>query len=138
MQWWTNEYIIEKQSKLTGIGIGNIKQRTKNILSLQNNQTDIAVGDVFVEEANNPFKESNEDVVEPSQSPSNDEDLVKDIKRAKAESGWQRNRTETEKLSCWSNKQTRNSTRNSRRGTQPLQHQSATICDCVRDIWKDG
>ena len=40
---------------------------------------------MFVEEANNCYEESNEDEVEPSQTPSEFEDLVKEIKRARAE-----------------------------------------------------
>ena len=41
---------------------------------------------MFVEEANNPYKETNEDEVEPSQNPSEIEDPVKEIKRTRAES----------------------------------------------------
>ena len=51
---------IEKQNKLTEIGIDNIKQRIESELNVQNNQTDSVVDDVFVKEANNPYKETNE------------------------------------------------------------------------------
>ena len=51
----------------------------------QNNQTDSVVDDVFVEEANICYEESNEDEVEPSQNASEIDDLVKEIKRARAE-----------------------------------------------------
>ena len=51
----------------------------------QNNQTDSVVDDVLVEEANNCYEKSNEHEVEPSQTPSEFEDLVKKIKRARAE-----------------------------------------------------
>ena len=51
---------IEKQNKLTEIGIDNIKQRIESELNVQNNQTDSVVDDVFVNEANNPYKETNE------------------------------------------------------------------------------
>ena len=40
---------------------------------------------MFVEEANNCYEEPNEDEVEPSQNPSEIEDLAKEIKRARAE-----------------------------------------------------
>ena len=39
---------IEKQNKLTEIGIDNIKQRIESELNVQNNQTDSVVDDVFV------------------------------------------------------------------------------------------
>ena len=55
---------IEKQNKLTGIEIYNIKQRVESELNVQNSQTDTEVDDVFVEEANNPIEETNEDEVE--------------------------------------------------------------------------
>ena len=51
----------------------------------QNNQTDSVVDDVFVEEANNCCEESNKDEIESSQNPSEIEDLVKEIKKARAE-----------------------------------------------------
>ena len=51
----------------------------------QNNQTDSVVDDVFVEDANNCYEDSNEDEVKPSQNPSEIEDLVKEIKKARAE-----------------------------------------------------
>ena len=77
---------IEKQNKLTGIEIDNIKQRVESELNVQNSQTDTEVDDVFVEEANNPIEETNEDEVEPStQNPSVIEDLAKEIRRARAE-----------------------------------------------------
>ena len=47
---------IEKQNKLTGIELDNIKQRIENELNVQNNQTDCVVGVVCLEEANNPQK----------------------------------------------------------------------------------
>ena len=40
---------------------------------------------MFVEETNNPYEEANEDEVEPSQNPSEIEDLIKEVKRARAE-----------------------------------------------------
>ena len=64
---------IEKQNKLTEIGIDNIKQRIESELNVQK-QTDSVVDDVFVEEANNPYKETNEI-----------EDPVKEIKRTRTE-----------------------------------------------------
>ena len=76
---------IEKQNKLTEIEIDNIKQRTESELNVQNNQTDSEVDDVFVEEADNPYRETNEDEVEASQNPSEIENLVKEIKRTRAE-----------------------------------------------------
>ena len=76
---------IEKQNKLTEIGIDNIKQWTESEFNVQNNQTDSVVDDVFVEEANNPYKETNDVEVEPSQNPSEIEDPVKEIKRIRAE-----------------------------------------------------
>ena len=78
---------IEKQHKLTEIelDIYNIKQQVKNELNEQNKQEDSVVDDVFVEEANNCCEEPNEDEIEPSQNPSEIEDLVKEIKRARAE-----------------------------------------------------
>ena len=43
---------IEKQNKLTGIEIDEIKQRVESELNVQNSQTDTEVDDVVVEEAN--------------------------------------------------------------------------------------
>ena len=63
----------------------NIKQWIENELNEQNNQTDSEVDDVFVEEANNCYEESNDDEVEPSQNASEIDDLVKEIKRTRAE-----------------------------------------------------
>ena len=84
---------IEKQNKLTGIELDNIKQRVENELNVQNNQTD-NVADVSVEEANNLDEESNEEEVEPSQNPSEIKDLVNEIKTGLElngkTSGWQR------------------------------------------------
>ena len=54
-------------------------------MNVQSDQTDCVVGDVFVEETNNPYEETNEDEVEPSQNPSEIEDLIKEVKRARAE-----------------------------------------------------
>ena len=51
---------IEKQNKLTEIEIDNIKQRIESERNVQNNQTDSVADDVFVEEANNPYRETNE------------------------------------------------------------------------------
>ena len=76
---------MKKQHKLTEIELDNIKQQIKNELNEQNNQTDSVVDDVFVEEANNCCEESNEDETEPSKNPSEIEDLVKEIKRARTE-----------------------------------------------------
>ena len=76
---------IEKQNKLTGIELDNIKQRVENELNVQNNQTDNVADDVSVEEANNLHEEPNEEEVEPSQTPSEIKDLVNEIKRARAE-----------------------------------------------------
>ena len=77
---------IEKQNdKLTGIELDNIKQRVKNELNVQNNQTDNVADDVSVEEANNLHEEPNEEEVDPSQNPSEIKDLVNEIKRARAE-----------------------------------------------------
>ena len=68
---------IEKQNKLTGIELDNIKQRVENEFNVQNNQTDSV--------ANNLHEEPNEEEVEPSQNPSEIKDLVNEIKRARAE-----------------------------------------------------
>ena len=76
---------IEKQNKLTGIELDNIKQRVENELNVQNNQTDNVADDVSVEEATNLDEEPNEEEVEPSQNPSEIKDLVSEIKRARAE-----------------------------------------------------
>ena len=76
---------IEKQNKLTGIELDNIKKRVENELNVQNNQTDSVVDDVSVEEANNLYEEPNEEEVEPSQNPPEIKDLVNEIKRARAE-----------------------------------------------------
>ena len=54
-------------------------------MNKQNKQAYSVVDDVFVEEANNCCEESNEDEIEPSQNPSEIEDLVKEIKRTRAE-----------------------------------------------------
>ena len=51
----------------------------------QNNQTDSVADDVFLEETNNCCEESNEDEIESSQNPSKIEELVKEIKKARAE-----------------------------------------------------
>ena len=75
---------IERQNKLSGIEIDNIKQRVESEFNVQNSQTDSEADDVFVEEANNATEETNEDEVEPSQSPSVIEDLAKEIRRARA------------------------------------------------------
>lgn len=76
---------IEKQNKLTGIELDNIKKRIENELNVQNNQTDSVADDVSVEEANNLYEETNEEEVEPSRNPSEIKDLVNEIKRARAE-----------------------------------------------------
>ena len=73
------------QNKLTQTELDNIKQPIEIELNVQNNQTDNVAEDVVVE-ANNPKEETfNEDEVEPSQNPSEIEDLVKEIKRVRAE-----------------------------------------------------
>ena len=76
---------IEKQNKLTGIEIDEIKQRVESELNVQNSQTDTEVDDVAVEEANNAIEETKVDEVEPSENPSVIEDLAKEIRRARAE-----------------------------------------------------
>ena len=76
---------IEKQKKLTGIEIDEIKQRVEGELNVQNSQTDTEVDDVVVEEANNAIEETKVDEVEPLQNPSVIEDLAKEIRRARAE-----------------------------------------------------
>ena len=76
---------IEKQHKLTGIEIDEIKQRVESKLNVQNSQTDTEVDDVAVEEAYNAIEETKVDDVEPSQNPSVIEDLAKEIRRARAE-----------------------------------------------------
>ena len=61
---------IEKQNKLTGIEIDEIKQRIESEFNVQNSQTDTEVDDVAVEKANNAIEETNVDEVDPSQNPS--------------------------------------------------------------------
>ena len=56
---------IEKQNKLTGIEIDEIKQRVESELNVQNSQTDTEVDDMVVEEANNAIEETKVDEVEP-------------------------------------------------------------------------
>ena len=69
---------IEKQNKLTGIEIDEIKERVGSELNVQNSQTDTEADDVAVEE-------TKVDEVELSQNPSVIEDLAKEIRRARAE-----------------------------------------------------
>ena len=75
---------IEKQNKLTGIEIDEIKQRVESELNVQNRQTDTEVDDVAIEEVNNAIQETKVDEVDPSQNPSVIEDLAKEIRRARA------------------------------------------------------
>ena len=70
---------IEKQNKLTGIEIDEIKHRVESELNVQNIQTDTEVDDVAVEEANNAIEETKVGEVDPSQNPSVIEDLAKEI-----------------------------------------------------------
>jgi len=76
---------IEKQNKLRGIEIDEIKQRVESELNVQNSQTDTEVDDMAVEEANNAIEETKVDEVDPSQNPSVIEDLAKEIRWARAE-----------------------------------------------------
>ena len=69
---------IEKQNKLTGIEIDEIKERVGSELNVQNSETDTEADDVAVEE-------KKIDEVEPSQNPSVIEDLAKEFRRARAE-----------------------------------------------------
>ena len=76
---------IEKQSKLTGIELDNIKQLVENELVVQNNQSSSAADGVAVEETNSRHEEPIEEEVEPSQNSSEINDLVNEIKKARAE-----------------------------------------------------
>ena len=49
--------LIEKQNKLTGIEIDEIKQRVASELNVQNSQTDTEVDNVALEEANSAIEE---------------------------------------------------------------------------------
>ena len=77
---------IEKRNKLTGIEVDNIKQRVENEFNVQNNQTSsVADACVVLEETNSRHGEPIEEEVEPSQNSSEINDLVNEIKKARAE-----------------------------------------------------
>ncbi|XP_068713133.1 M protein, serotype 5-like [Montipora capricornis] len=70
---------------MLGIELDNIKQRVENELNVQNNQTSCVADGVVVKETNNRHGEPFEEEVEPSQNSSEINDLVNEIKKARAE-----------------------------------------------------
>ena len=76
---------IERQNKLTEIEIDDIKRRIGNEVNIQNSQTERLVADVLVEETNSPYKERNQGQVELLQNQPEIEELIREIKKARAE-----------------------------------------------------
>ena len=72
---------IERQNKLTEIGIDDIKRRIGNEVNIQNSQTERVVADVLLEETNSHYEERNQDQAELLQNQPEIEELVREIKK---------------------------------------------------------
>lgn len=81
---------IEKQSKLSEIEIDNIKKRIWKGIECDKQPNKLCTRWCVCRRKQQLNEETNEDEVEPSQNPTEIEELVKEIKRVKAE--WENTR----------------------------------------------